>query len=133
VRLSNVVDQLHDHNGLSDTGATEKPDLSAIGIWFDQIDDLKASQITSEEHAANARLRVHRRQCETSGLKQSTGVRNRDEWRHVLRDASSTLKIREYECRTHLSDSMPRPRPTSALRACPEPEPKSTTSLNVYE
>src|SRR5207244_5133533 len=37
-----VVDELHDDDGLADAGATEQPDLSALQIWLEQIDHLDA-------------------------------------------------------------------------------------------
>jgi hypothetical protein len=43
VPLRDVVDQLHDDDGLSDAGATEESDLSALHERSDQIDDLDAS------------------------------------------------------------------------------------------
>src|SRR5207248_10032657 len=33
VTFRDVVDQLHDHDGLADTGATERADLAAFGEW----------------------------------------------------------------------------------------------------
>ena len=35
-----VVDELHDDDGLADAGAAEQPDLAATQVWFEQIDDL---------------------------------------------------------------------------------------------
>ncbi len=42
VRLGDVVDQLHDQNGLADAGAAEQADLAALGIGREQIDYLDA-------------------------------------------------------------------------------------------
>jgi peptide chain release factor 1 len=42
MRLGDVVDQLHDDDGLADAGAAEQPDLAALGIWRQQIDDFDA-------------------------------------------------------------------------------------------
>ena len=37
-----VIDQLHENNGLADAGAAEQADLSAAGIGSEQIDDFDA-------------------------------------------------------------------------------------------
>ena len=42
VRLGDVVDQLHDQNGLADAGAAEQADLAALGVRRQQVDDLDA-------------------------------------------------------------------------------------------
>src|SRR5262249_52682873 len=42
VRLRNVVDQLHDDDGLSDAGAADHADLAAFRVGRQQIDDLDA-------------------------------------------------------------------------------------------
>src|SRR5262249_29246437 len=42
VRLRNVIDQLHDDDGLADAGAAEQADLAALGVRREQIDDLDA-------------------------------------------------------------------------------------------
>ena len=42
MRLGDVVDQLHDDDGFADAGAAEQPDLAALGIGRQQIDDLDA-------------------------------------------------------------------------------------------
>ncbi len=42
VRLGDVVDELHDENGLADAGAAEQADLAALGVWREQVDDLDA-------------------------------------------------------------------------------------------
>ena len=42
VRLGDVVDELHDEHGLADAGAAEQPDLAALGIGRQQIDNLDA-------------------------------------------------------------------------------------------
>src|SRR5947209_9481060 len=39
MRLRNVVDQLHDDDGLADTSAAEQADLAAFGVGRQQIDD----------------------------------------------------------------------------------------------
>src|SRR4029434_2471540 len=35
-----VVDELHDDYGLADTGATKEPDLAALQVRLEQVDDL---------------------------------------------------------------------------------------------
>ena len=42
VELGDVVDQLHDDDGLADAGAAERADLAALEERADQIDDLDA-------------------------------------------------------------------------------------------
>ena len=42
VLLGDVVDQLHDDDGLADAGATEQSDLAALQERLDEIDDLHA-------------------------------------------------------------------------------------------
>ena len=42
MQLRDVVDQFHDHDGLADTGATERADLAALQERTDEIDDLDA-------------------------------------------------------------------------------------------
>ncbi len=42
VRLGDVVDQLHDDHGLADARPAEQPDLAALGIGRQQVDDLDA-------------------------------------------------------------------------------------------
>ncbi len=42
VLLGDVVDQLHDDDGLADAGTTEGADLAALGERADQVDDLDA-------------------------------------------------------------------------------------------
>ena len=42
MRLGDVVDQLHDDDGLADAGAAEQADLAALGIGGQQVDDLDA-------------------------------------------------------------------------------------------
>ena len=37
-----VVDQLLDQHGLADAGAAEQPDLAALGVGGEQVDDLDA-------------------------------------------------------------------------------------------
>ena len=37
-----VVDQLHDDDGLADAGAAEQPDLAALQVRLEQVDDLDA-------------------------------------------------------------------------------------------
>jgi hypothetical protein len=37
-----VADQLHQRDGLADTGAAEQADLAALGDGHDQVDDLDA-------------------------------------------------------------------------------------------
>ena len=36
----NIVDELHDDDGLADTGAAEESDLAALAVRLKQIDDL---------------------------------------------------------------------------------------------
>ena len=38
----NVPDQLHDENGLAHTGAAEEARLAALGVGFQEVDDLDA-------------------------------------------------------------------------------------------
>ncbi len=42
VLLRDVVDQLHDRDRLADAGAAEEPDLAALDVRGDQVDDLDA-------------------------------------------------------------------------------------------
>ena len=42
VLLGQVVDQLLDQHGLADAGAAEQPDLAALGVGREQVDDLDA-------------------------------------------------------------------------------------------
>ena len=42
VQLGDVVDQLHDDDGLADAGAAERADLAALEERADQVDDLDA-------------------------------------------------------------------------------------------
>ena len=42
VAFGDVVDQLHDDDGLADAGAAERADFAALGEGADQIDDLDA-------------------------------------------------------------------------------------------
>src|SRR5712671_4591408 len=42
MRLGDVVDQFHDDDGLADPGAAEQPDLAALRVGREQIDDLDA-------------------------------------------------------------------------------------------
>ena len=42
VLQGDVVDQLHDDDGLADAGAAEQPDLAALQIRLEQVDDLDA-------------------------------------------------------------------------------------------
>ena len=42
MRLGDVVDQLHDDDGLADAGAAEQADLAALGVGREQVDDLDA-------------------------------------------------------------------------------------------
>ena len=39
MRLGNIVDQLHENDGLADAGAAEQADLAAPGVGSEQIDD----------------------------------------------------------------------------------------------
>ena len=38
--LGDVVDQLHDDDGLADTGTTEQTDLTSSGVGGQHVDDL---------------------------------------------------------------------------------------------
>ena len=38
--LGDVVDQLHDEDGLADTGTSEQTDLASLGVGGEQINDL---------------------------------------------------------------------------------------------
>ena len=40
--LRDVVDQLHDHDGLADARATERADFAALGERANQVDDFDA-------------------------------------------------------------------------------------------
>lgn len=40
VGLGDVVDQLHDDNGLADTRTAEEADLATLGVRLNQINDL---------------------------------------------------------------------------------------------
>src|SRR5690606_18970653 len=42
VRLRDVVDELHDENGLADAGATEEADLATFAVRREKVDDLDA-------------------------------------------------------------------------------------------
>ena len=42
MELGDVVDQLLDKHGLTDTGAAEQTNLTALGHRADQVDDLDA-------------------------------------------------------------------------------------------
>jgi peptide chain release factor 1 len=57
VELGDVVDQLHDHDGLADAGAAERADLAALEERADQVDDLDAGR----EHLRRRRLIDERR------------------------------------------------------------------------
>ena len=57
VELRDVVDQLHDDDGLADAGAAERADLAALEERADQIDDLDAGR----EHLRRGRLLDERR------------------------------------------------------------------------
>ena len=52
-----VVDELHDDDGLADAGAAEQPDLAALQIRLEQVDDLDAGL----EHLQLGRLLFERR------------------------------------------------------------------------
>ncbi len=52
--LGDVIDELHDYDGLSDAGAAEQADLPAFQEGLDEIDDLHASL----EHFGSCRLLV---------------------------------------------------------------------------
>jgi hypothetical protein len=42
-----VVDELHDDDGLADAGAAEQADLAALQVRLEQVDDLDAPSRTS--------------------------------------------------------------------------------------
>ena len=52
-----VVDQLHDDDGLADAGAAEQADLAALQVGLEQVDDLDAGL----EHLELGRLLLQRR------------------------------------------------------------------------
>jgi hypothetical protein len=52
VALGDVVDELHDEDGLADAGAAEQADLAAAGVRGEQVDDLDARL----EHLGRGRL-----------------------------------------------------------------------------
>ena len=54
-----VVNQLHDDDGLADARAAEETDLAALQVRFEQIDDLDARL----EHLELGRLILERRRC----------------------------------------------------------------------
>ena len=54
-----VVDQLHDDDGLADAGAAEQADLAALQVRLEQIDDLDAGL----EHLQLGRLLLERRRA----------------------------------------------------------------------
>jgi peptide chain release factor 1 len=61
--LSNVVNQLHDEDSLTDTGTTEKTDLTTTSIGGKKIDDLNTSDeklLLSRELAESRALTVNR-------------------------------------------------------------------------
>lgn len=41
-----VVDELHDHHGLADTGTAEQPDLAALRVRGQQVDNLAGGRET---------------------------------------------------------------------------------------
>jgi hypothetical protein len=43
MELSDVVNKLHDKDGLADTGTTEKTNLTTFGVWAQKIDNLNTS------------------------------------------------------------------------------------------
>ena len=57
VELGDVVDQLHDDDGLADAGAAERADLAALQERADQVDDLDAGR----QHLRRRRLIDERR------------------------------------------------------------------------
>ncbi len=58
VRLGDVIDQLHDDDGLADAGAAEQADLAALGIRRQQVDDLDAGH---QDRRLGRLIRVERR------------------------------------------------------------------------
>jgi peptide chain release factor 1 len=63
VRLGDVVDQLHDDDGLADAGAAEEADLAALEERLDEVDDLD----TGFEHHLRRGLLVKRRSGAVNG------------------------------------------------------------------
>ena len=57
VLFGDVVDQLHDQNGLADAGAAEQAGLAALGVRLEEVDDLDAGL----EHLDVRRLLVEPR------------------------------------------------------------------------
>ena len=52
--LGDVIDQLHDDDGLADAGAAEQSDLAALQERLDEVDDFDAGL----EHLGGGRLLV---------------------------------------------------------------------------
>ena len=40
VSLGDVVDKFHNEDSLADTGTTEETNLTTLGVWGNQVDDL---------------------------------------------------------------------------------------------
>src|SRR5690606_32467523 len=61
VHAGDVVDQLHDHDGLAHAGAAEQTDFAALGVGLKQVDDLDAGFENlglGAEHFVGGRLLV---------------------------------------------------------------------------
>ena len=43
----NVVNQFHDNDRLANPGTTEEPDLTALGVRGQQVDNLKVTSLTA--------------------------------------------------------------------------------------
>ena len=58
--LSDVVNQLHDDDGLADTSTTEQTDLATLGVRRQQVDDLDAGDqdVVGVTHVLQCRRRV---------------------------------------------------------------------------
>ena len=39
--LGDVVDKFHNEDSLADTGTTEETNLTTLGVWGNQVDDLE--------------------------------------------------------------------------------------------
>jgi hypothetical protein len=57
VGTSNVVNQFHDNDSLTDTSTTEETDLTSLRIWGQQIDDLDTSNQRFVRHSGVGKSR----------------------------------------------------------------------------
>ena len=60
VLLGDVVDQLHDEDGLADAGAAEEADLAALRVGREQVDDLDAGLERLDRRSPGRRTRARR-------------------------------------------------------------------------